>query len=260
MSASPIAPSPARAPTARPGAPRSCRSTAWPAARAPRRRRAAPARAAALRRRWRRRACDGRRAGRSPPRTRPTTRAGPARTPAATSADAWRSRRRRRARCRRHAPGPWSTASRSRPRRRAAWRGGLAGALDVPGDEVLELFLAPAHGRRLTGVERPPVEVGQAVLTGKQLLAVGRVPSGVPVVAERVELARLDDRRRRQQRSRHRVHPADVGVEQIVTGDRLATQLGVEVEAAGGEPATPQDLEHAERHLLDADREAVDVP
>ena len=63
-----------------------------------------------------------------------------------------------------------------------------------------------------------------------------------------------------EQRPRHRVHPADVGVEQVGPVDRLAPQLGVEVEPAGREPAAAQDLEHAERHLLDRHREAVDVP
>ena len=51
-----------------------------------------------------------------------------------------------------------------------------------------------------------------------------------------------------------------MGVEQVGAVDRLAAQLGVEVQPARGEAATAQDLQHAERHLLDRHREAIDVP
>ena len=49
-------------------------------------------------------------------------------------------------------------------------------------------------------------------------------------------------------------------MEQVGAVDRLAAQLGVEVEPAGGEPAAAQDLDHPERHLLDRPGEAVEVP
>ena len=89
-------------------------------------------------------------------------------------------------------------------------------------------------------------------------MSVAVVPPGVARIAAGVEF--VDHRGGNQQRAGHHVHPADVAVEEVVARDRLAAQLRVEHQPAGRESAAAQDLEHAERHLLDRDREPVEVP
>jgi hypothetical protein len=54
------------------------------------------------------------------------------------------------------------------------------------------------------------------------------------------------------------VDPPDVAVEDLV--EALAAQFGVEVEAAGGEPAAPEDLVEGEGQLIDRVGELVGVP
>ncbi len=133
-----------------------------------------------------------------------------------------------------------------------------AGAFDVFGDEVLEGFLATADANGfLVGAELRVVEFLQARPTGD--VARG-LPTGVAVGAACVEFAVVDDRRRHHERPRHRVHPTDVRVEQVVAVGRLTPQLGIEVHAAGREPAAAEDLQHRQRHLLDGHGEAVEVP
>ena len=56
------------------------------------------------------------------------------------------------------------------------------------------------------------------------------------------------------------IHRADMGMQQVVRVDRLAADLGVEVEAAGGEAAGLQDLVAGQRHLRDVHGELVGVP
>ena len=85
-------------------------------------------------------------------------------------------------------------------------------------------------------------------------------PTGVALVAPAIECAVLEDGGRDDESAGHRVHPADVGVEQVVAFGRLAAQLRVEVHPAGGESTAAQDLEHPERHLLDRHGETVEVP
>ena len=51
-----------------------------------------------------------------------------------------------------------------------------------------------------------------------------------------------------------------MAVEQIDRVHRLATHLGVEVEAAGGEAARPDDLQHRQRQFLDRVGELVRIP
>ena len=56
------------------------------------------------------------------------------------------------------------------------------------------------------------------------------------------------------------VHAADVGVEQVDRLEAFAADLGVEVDAAGGEAAVLQQHEHALRRQIDVGRELVGVP
>ena len=56
------------------------------------------------------------------------------------------------------------------------------------------------------------------------------------------------------------VHAADVGVEQVDRLEALAADLGVEVDAAGREPAHVEDAEHALRGQVDVGGELVGVP
>ena len=123
----------------------------------------------------------------------------------------------------------------------------------------LEQLLAPARVRRLDVVgDQLVVDLLQRHLPVEQVLL------GVP---SRVRASRrassspssMIDAAASNERAIMSMPPM-WAMEQVVAGDRLAAQLAVEYQATGGEAAAAQDLEHAERHLLDADREAVEVP
>ena len=77
------------------------------------------------------------------------------------------------------------------------------------------------------------------------------VPARVALGAELVELAVLDHRRRRDQRLRAGVDAADMAEQEVARVDRLAAHLGVEVEAAGRDPAGLED-EIERRHEFGA--------
>ena len=68
---------------------------------------------------------------------------------------------------------------------------------------------------------------------------------------ERSILWLLEQGGRAKEGGRQRVHPADVCVEEIDRVEALTPQLRVEVEAAGGEAATAQDLIESEGHFAD---------
>ena len=86
------------------------------------------------------------------------------------------------------------------------------------------------------------------------------IPRGIALVDELLELSRLNQLGRCEERAGQRVHPANVGVKQIDAVAALAPQLGVEIDAASADPPRPQDLVQRERHLLDAVRKLIGVP
>jgi hypothetical protein len=61
-------------------------------------------------------------------------------------------------------------------------------------------------------------------------------------------------------RPRGGIHAADVGIEEILGIDGVAPDVGVEVQAAGGEAADLQDGEHGQGGLVVAVGELVGVP
>ena len=197
----------------------------------------------------------------------PTTPAGPVRTPEATWVDGGSTRVPRPHRCRVDGPRPSSTASTSRPRVPAHRRGDRRAACRSP-----QRTRSMCRATRFSNCSwRPDVGLGSPDSSGRcsapsvTLAAQISAPSGSSQPAYRSVRTPSSSPDSMiagggQQRPCHRVHPTDVSVEEVVACDRLAPQLAVEVEAAGGEPAPTEDLEHPQRHLLDADREAVDVP
>ena len=105
--------------------------------------------------------------------------------------------------------------------------------------------------------------VGQIVertLAGEDGPAFLALPAGVAVRDEGVELAVLDDLLGDQQAAGAGVHRADMGDQQIVGIERLAADLGVEVEAALAEAAGLEDVVGGERHLRHVHGELVGVP
>ena len=86
------------------------------------------------------------------------------------------------------------------------------------------------------------------------------VPARVALLERLREGPALEEVGRDEQRPGERVDAADVGVEQVGPVRALAAQLGVEVEAAGREPAAPQDLVERQGQVLDRVRELVGVP
>ena len=120
-----------------------------------------------------------------------------------------------------------------------------------PPDTGLRIDLARGDTRLQVGEARPATEDRGPKVT---------VPARVPGVLVGCQLAALDEVRRDQQRPGDRVEAADVSVEQIRAVGALATQLGVEVEAARRQAAAADDLVQRERQILDRVRELVRVP
>ncbi len=86
------------------------------------------------------------------------------------------------------------------------------------------------------------------------------LPAGIALLAEPGQGLALHEVRRDEERPRERVHPADVGMEQVGPVHALAAELRVEVEAAAREPAAAQDLVDGQRQLVDRVRELIRVP
>src|ERR1700690_357379 len=98
----------------------------------------------------------------------------------------------------------------------------------VPAEQVLEVFLAPAPRHWLAEPREDellqPLEAYGAPL---DLPPVARVEARVPVRHEPGKLAVGDDPARDLEGERVRVHPADVRMEEVLGVDGRAGQLGV---------------------------------
>src|SRR5699024_4262654 len=113
-------------------------------------------------------------------------------------------------------------------------------------DQALEQLLTAADV--LGGVslgEYVGLEVGEAGLAGLGASGELGIPALVTLLNEGSEPAVGDDGARDLQAPGEGIHPADVGVEEIDRFEALAADLGVEVNAAGGEAFHAQDAEHA---------------
>ena len=82
-------------------------------------------------------------------------------------------------------------------------------------------------------------------LPALDLRADAGIPRGVALLHEFGEATVLADRGGDLQAAREGVHAADVRVEQIDRLEAFAAHLGVEIDAAGGEPAVFQHRQHA---------------
>src|SRR6478735_5455380 len=121
---------------------------------------------------------------------------------------------------------------------------------EVGVDKLLEPLLAARDGLRLDALLLDPVrQVGEAALALEDGAALGSVPAGVAGVEPLGELAVLDHPLGDEQRPGAQVHRPGMGGDQVVGGDRLAAQLGVEVEAAAAEATALHDLVERERDL-----------
>src|SRR5690606_17174925 len=110
-------------------------------------------------------------------------------------------------------------------------------------DLVLEELLPSGHRRRVQpGVARQVGEVAQRRSRVEDPLPEVALPALVPLGASTFERAPLEQLGRDQQSLRQHVDAADVAVEQVDAVDALATELRVEVEPAGAQPATAEDL------------------
>src|SRR6185437_10953143 len=138
------------------------------------------------------------------------------------------------------------------------------GAALVPAasrDEALRQLLAA--GARL----RIETTLGGEVCQLREIqLALGdapaelAVPAAIALLSEPRQLPAAHDIRRRQQSARQRIYAADVRQIQIGGIERLAAQLGVEIEAAGAEAAVLDELRHRRHQLLRVVGELVGVP
>src|SRR5690606_29221843 len=80
-------------------------------------------------------------------------------------------------------------------------------------------------------------DIGEAQLAGENVLAQPVVPTGIALIEQPVEFAILDHGRSALEATSQRIEPPDMAVEQIGGIERLATQLGVEIETALAQPA-----------------------
>ena len=114
---------------------------------------------------------------------------------------------------------------------------GAVGRPDRLVDHVLEQLLPAGHRPRvdLAG-DDPALERGQGRVVEHDRRPEAVLPAGIALLAQPVERLALHEVRRDEERPRERVHPADVGVEQVGPVHALAAELRVEVEAAGVNP------------------------
>ncbi len=128
-------------------------------------------------------------------------------------------------------------------------------------DQILEILLL--SGDRLW-LQAFPLhfsrQVFQRALAFEDRLAFRAVPASVAAFDMVGELAVLDHLGRHQQAAGADVHAADMGVEQVVGIEGLAADLGIEVQAAGGEAAAFQDVIKRKADLRNVVRELIGIP
>src|SRR5690606_5376013 len=109
----------------------------------------------------------------------------------------------------------------------------VASADDRAPHQILQVFLTSGDRLRIDiRLDGPVGDRGERGILCIDLLTDLAVPLRIPLFDELVERTLLDQLRRREQRARENVEPADVPVEQIDGIDALTTHLCVEVETA----------------------------
>src|SRR5690242_17849918 len=112
-----------------------------------------------------------------------------------------------------------------------------------PVDQVLEIFLAAGAW---LWIDVLLFDAGgdllEAALAREHRLGLLVLPAGIAVGEELVVGAVFDQPSRALEAAGQRVEPADMAVHQVDRIERLATDLGVEVEAAIAEAAILEDL------------------
>ena len=103
----------------------------------------------------------------------------------------------------------------------------------MPIDYVLQILLTAGTRLRIELVALDPrCDFGQAAPPSQHFRALAAIPTGVALGENGVELAVLDQPRRRDQRARAGVEAADMAIDEVDRLDRLAAHLGVEIEPA----------------------------
>lgn len=100
----------------------------------------------------------------------------------------------------------------------------------------------------------------QRHLPFQNLLAQLTIPTGITFSHALIQTTVFNHTRRNFQRQRHGIHRTNMTIEQIVFIGTLTTNLGIEVQATGGEAAGFQDFVHHQRILFYAVRELISIP
>ena len=103
-------------------------------------------------------------------------------------------------------------------------------------------------------------QFSQCHLAFEDLLAKLAVPAGITAGDAFIQLALFEHFRCDFQRQRHRVHRADMTIEQIIFIGALTAHFGVKVQPAGRETTCFEDFIHHQGVLFDAVRELIGIP
>ena len=122
------------------------------------------------------------------------------------------------------------------------------------------LLFAGTRLRRDVAGDGAVGDLSEGALARQDGFAFGAVPTGVTLVDEVGERAVGDELLGVQQRAGRDVDRADMRLDEIDRIDRLAADLGVEVEPAGREAAVAQNLVQHQGQLAGVHRELVGVP
>ncbi len=132
--------------------------------------------------------------------------------------------------------------------------------LNIIVEDVFEEFLTAGLEFGFAVLEDIGFELVEVHLAGSNLLAECGVPACVAFLDGLFEDLVLEEFGGDLKAACEGIHRADVGIEKVHVIDGLASDMGVEVEAAGGKSARLQDGVHGHRGVVKVCRELVGVP
>ncbi len=132
--------------------------------------------------------------------------------------------------------------------------------LNIPVEQVLQVFLSAADIDRFSGCDCDIPEIGQFELPVFKFLPLARIKGSVTVTPEFPVIGMPQDIIRNDQCPGKIIHPSDMGMEQILPVSGIAPDLRIKIDTAPGKTSALQDDQHAFHQFVEVIRELVGVP